>query len=42
VEVEGEYVDPADFLEGDLPERLRERSTHGICPDCLARVQARG
>jgi hypothetical protein len=39
IEVEGEYVDPNEFLEDDLPERLRERATHGICPECLERVQ---
>lgn len=42
VEVDGEFVDPAEFLDGDLPARLRDRSTHGICPDCFARVQADG
>ena len=39
VEVDGEFVDPHEFLDGDMPSRLRERATHGICPDCLERVQ---
>ncbi|HET8528194.1 MAG TPA: hypothetical protein VFL60_04730 [Gaiellaceae bacterium] len=39
IEVDGEFVPPEDFLAGDLPERLRLRATHGICPDCLESVQ---
>ena len=41
VDVGGEFVAPAEFLSGDLPERLRERATHSICPDCLEREQGR-
>jgi hypothetical protein len=36
LEIDGQFVAPEEFLSGDLPVRLRERATHGICPDCLA------
>ena len=39
IQVEDDFVDVDASLDGDLPERLRERSTHGICPDCLEREQ---
>jgi hypothetical protein len=42
IEVDGEFVAPEEFLSGDLPERLRVRATHGICPDCLEAVQRQG
>jgi hypothetical protein len=34
------WVTPEDFLHGNVPERLRERATHGICDDCLKRENA--
>lgn len=34
-----EFVAPEEFLDGELPERDRERATHSICPDCLDREQ---
>jgi len=40
IEIAGTYVESSTFLQGDLPARLRQRATHGICPDCMAR-QAR-
>ena len=38
VEIDGRFVAPEEFLSGDLPERLRERSSHGICPECFERT----
>lgn len=40
IEIAGEFVLPEEFLYGDLPSRLRERATHGICPDCFERETA--
>ena len=37
IELDGIWALPDAFLARGLPERLRERATHGICPDCLAR-----
>ncbi len=34
------FVDAEAHLAGDVPERLRERTTHGICPACLERESA--
>ena len=39
IDVAGEFVAPEEFLDADLPERLRQRATHGICPACHERVQ---
>jgi len=35
-----EFVHPRDFLRGDVPARVQEHATHGICPDCLDEVNA--
>jgi hypothetical protein len=35
IQLDGEFIAPEEFLRGDLLERLRRRSTHTICPDCL-------
>ncbi len=34
------WAAPEDFLDGDVPIRISERATHGICDDCLARENA--
>jgi hypothetical protein len=34
------WAAPEDFLDGDLPVRIRERATHGICDDCFERENA--
>jgi hypothetical protein len=37
IKVGDDFIAPEQFLDGDLPERLKQRATHGICPDCLRR-----
>jgi hypothetical protein len=34
----GRWTDPMPLIGGALVERLREQVSHGICPDCYARV----
>jgi hypothetical protein len=35
ISIGGRFVLPEEFVSGELPQRLREKATHGICPDCL-------
>jgi hypothetical protein len=37
VSIAGRFVLPEEFVSGDLPQRVRAKATHGICPDCLER-----
>ena len=34
------WIDPAPLLEPAQRERLREKATHSICPDCFDRENA--
>jgi hypothetical protein len=40
VEVGGQWIDARSLLTDVLLERLRDKASHGICPDCFDRVSA--
>jgi hypothetical protein len=38
----GDHWTPPDDVPAFLPRAARNRVTHGICPDCLARLERDG
>jgi hypothetical protein len=38
----GRHWTPPAELPGFLPAEVRQRISHGICPDCLARLEREG